>query len=432
MNSLKYFLKLFSFWLIYFFVNRLFFIVNYFEEFSQVSADELLIILPRSFRLDISFVSYLSTIIIIILFLNSLFASKKFNVFISGVVFWVNSFFIVISALIIGGEISLYAEWGAKLNFTALSHFGNPKEVFSTATFFNYLIMLISLIIAGIFVKLYTVFVHQNFETEKYNIKQLFIKVIRFLLVLGVLLCSVRGGIQEIPINTSDAYFSKNIIVNDVTVNPNWNLAQSILKSKSNFAGNPYKRHSQEEVDEFINCIREVDDTTIYVLNSKNPNIVFILLESWSADNIESLGGLKGITPNFKALEKEGLSFIDFYSNGWTSDQGMSSIFSSFPVFPYVAIINQTDKARNLPCLNKSLIQDGYHSSYFFGGQLTYGNIKGYLLSQGFNIVKDKNNYKYLHSGRLGVHDEYMFAQFKDELSVLPQPFMSTLFTISP
>ena len=42
----------------------------------------------------------------------------------------------------------------------------------------------------------------------------------------------------------------------------------------------------------------------------------------------------------------------------------MTAIFSSFPVFPYVSIINQTDKARKLPALNKSLVN--YHSSYFF------------------------------------------------------------------
>ena len=137
-----------------------------------------------------------------------------------------------------------------------------------------------------------------------------------------------------------------------------------------------------------MNSLKKEGDSTIYVLNKKHPNIVFILLESWSADNVESLGGLKGITPNFKALEKDGLLFTNFYSNGWTSDQGMSSIFSSFPVFPYAAIINQADKSSKLPCLNKSLANN-YHSSYFFGGQLTYGNIKGYLLSQGFDKVKD-------------------------------------------
>jgi len=81
--------------------------------------------------------------------------------------------------------------------------------------------------------------------------------------------------------------------------------------------------------------------------------------------------------------------------------------------------------------LIKSLYKQGYHSSFFFGGQLTYGNIKGYLLSQGFDLVKDENDYEDLPYGALGVHDEFMFTQFKQELNELPQPFMSTLFTIS-
>ena len=145
MHNLKYFIKLFVFWLFYFFVNRLFFIANYLDEFSQISSDELLRIAPKSFGLDISFVAYLSVIIFILLFVNSIVLSKRFNAFISGFIYWLNSFFIVASALIIGGEISIYAEWGTKLNFTALSHFANPSEVFSTATYGNYFTMLIAI-----------------------------------------------------------------------------------------------------------------------------------------------------------------------------------------------------------------------------------------------------------------------------------------------
>ena len=265
----------------------------------------------------------------------------------------------------------------------------------------------------------------------KNSIKRFALSLIVVPFLLGVLLLGIRGGFQPIPVNLSDAYFSNKIILNDIAVNPNWNILQSISMSQSSFEGNPYEKYSDEEATAFMNTLKPKSDTTTYVLNTKQPNIVFILLESWSADNVESLGGLDGITPNFKALEKEGLSFTDFYSNGWTSDQGMSSIFSSFPVFPYVAVINESDKSRKLPCLNKSLSEKGYHSSYFFGGQLTYGNIKGYLLSQGFDIVKDENDYQDLPSGALGVHDEFMFSQFKEELKQLPQPFMSTLFTIS-
>ena len=418
MNNLKYFIKLFAFWLFYFFVNRLLFIANYLEEFSKVSSDEFLQIFSKSFGLDISFIGYLSVVIVLFLFLNSLVLNKRINIFISGIIYWINIFFIVVSALIIGGEISLYAEWGTKLNFTALAHFANPSEVFATGSIENYITMLIALLIAVVFIKIYSFYVHQSFIATKYNAKQFAYKLVKLPLVLGVFLLILRGGWQAIPINLSDAYFSNTIILNDVAVNPNWNLVQNILKNKTNFKGNPYKKYSQEKVDEFIKGLIDESDSTNYVLSTKTPNIVFILLESWSADNIESLGGLKGITPKFKALEKEGLLFSNFYSNGWTSDQAMSSIFSSFPVLPHAYIINQIDKARKLPSLNNSLTN--YHSSYFFGGQLTYGNIKGYLLSQGFDKVKDGTDFKHLPSGSLGVHDEYMFTQFKEELKELP------------
>ena len=291
--------------------------------------------------------------------------------------------------------------------------------------FTNILFVFISIV----FIRIYKNKIHKFLPIQ--SSVSLFKKTLILPIILGVLLLGIRGGFQPIPVNLSDAYFSNKIILNDIAVNPNWNILQSISMSKSSFEGNPYEKHSDEEAAAFMITLKPESDTTTYLLNTKQPNIVFILLESWSADNVESLGGLEGVTPNFKSLEKEGLSFTDFYSNGWTSDQGMSSIFSSFPVFPYVAVINESDKSRKLPCLNKSLTEKGYHSSYFFGGQLTYGNIKGYLLSQGFDVVKDENDYQDLPSGALGVHDEFMFTQFKEELKQLPEPFMSTIFTIS-
>ena len=427
MTNIKYFIKLFTFWLFYFFINRLLFIGFYFEEFVDFSFYELLKIVSNSLYLDLSFTAYLSAIITLLLFINSISINQILNRIINKAVLFINSFFILITALIIAGEIALYEEWSTKLNFTAIRHFENPSEVFLTATPRHYIIMLFSILIGWAMIKLYKYSVHQYFLSSRKNIV---IKMIKLPIVLGILLLIIRGGWGDVPLNTSDAYFSKHIILNDVTVNPNWNVLQSIIKSKNSFKGNPYKKYTDLESETFKQRLRPQEiDESYTVLKTEKPNIVFVILESWSADNIETLGGLPGITPHFKKLEKDGLLFTDFYSNGWTSDQGIASIFSSFPVFPYVAIINEIDKSRKLPCLNKSL--KNYHSSFFYGGQLTFGNIKSYLISHGFDLVKDQENYKNLSSGRLGVHDEHMFKQFKNELSRLPEPFISTLFTLS-
>lgn len=431
MQFIKFTSRFIVFWLILFLVNRIVFALFFLEEIGRASIVEILTILPKSIPLDISFISYLLVPIALLLWISSFFKKQEF---IPKVIYGLVAFFILLTGVIAGGEVALYSEWQTKLNFTALSHFVNPSEVFKTASSVHVFTNVIFVFISLVFIRIYKkkVQVELPIIKAKNSLKKFALSIIVLPFLLGVLLLGIRGGFQPIPVNLSDAYFSNKIILNDIAVNPNWNVLQSISMSTTNFEGNPYEKYSPEEAAVFMESLNaNKKDTTTLILNTEKPNIVFILLESWSADNVESLGGLGGITPNFKALEKEGLLFTDFYSNGWTSDQGMSSIFSSFPVFPYVAIINQSDKSRKLPCLNKSLAEKGYHSSYFFGGQLTYGNIKGYLLSQGFDIVKDEIDYHHLPAGALGAHDEYMFAQFKEELKQLPEPFMSTLFTIS-
>jgi len=427
MNQVRYFTKLLLFWLSFFLVNRLFFAIYYQSELSSLAPNEILRVLPNALPLDLSFIAYLSAIFVLLLFIHSLCNHKTVSRIVSNVILALNYFFILVTSIIMGSEISLYDEWSAKLNYTAISHLKNPSEVFLTASFSNYITLAVALTLGVLFMVIYKKCVHQRFENTRRNI---LLSMIKLPIVLGLLLLVIRGGWGDVPLNTSDAYFSKHIILNDLAVNPNWNLIQSVLKSKNDFKGNPYQKYSDIQSENFKTEFSEhKNKLTTPILNTKQPNIVFIILEGWSADNIETLQGLEGITPHFKALEKEGLLFTNFYTNGWTSDQGISSIFSSFPVFPYVAIINQIDKSRKLPSLRKSL--KNYHSSFFYGGQLTFGNIKGYLLSQKFDVVKDHNDYKNLPAGRLGVHDEHMFTQFKDELSKLPEPFMSALFTVS-
>ena len=458
MKYLFYVFRFIIFWLFFFLLNRIFFALFFIEEVSTASVAEILTIVPKSLALDVSFISYMLVPIVVLIWLKSFFKNKQF---ITKMIYWITSFFLLISGLISGGEVALYSEWQSKLNFTALAHFKHPSEVFSTASMGHIFTVLFFLLTSVVFIRIYKNKVHSILPIQYpywLSIILIFLeklqgyiilmmnrlhislqsavgvlkKVLVLAVSLGILLLGIRGGFQLYPINLSAAYFSKNEILNDIAVNPNWNIMQSILKSRSHFKGNPYKKYSDKECEAFmleLNASKK--DTSISIVNIARPNIVFVLLESWSADNVESLGGLKGITPNFKSLEKEGVLFTDFYSNGFTSDQAMSSIFSSFPVFPYVAIINQSVKARKLPCLNKTLSTEGYHSSYFYGGQLEYGDIKAYLYSQAFDLIKDASDYKNLPSGSLGVHDEFMFAQFRQELNELPEPFMSILFTVS-
>ncbi|PDH48361.1 MAG: hypothetical protein CND86_02695 [Bacteroidetes bacterium MED-G21] len=170
MNNIKYFIKLFAFWLFYFFINRVLFIGFYYEEFLGLSSNELVKIIPKSLELDLSFIAYLSAIITLLLFINSISVNHILNRIINKAVLLINIFFILITALIIGGEIALYEEWSTKLNFTAIRYFENPSEVFLTATPKHYMVMLCATIIGLIMIKLYKYSVHQHFLSSRNNI----------------------------------------------------------------------------------------------------------------------------------------------------------------------------------------------------------------------------------------------------------------------
>ena len=431
MFKFKFFLKLYFFWLFLFFINRLIFFIFYFNSFKNIKLFEVLQIIPNSIPLDLSFISYVATVIFLLILLGFLLSSLKIEPFINKTVNFFLVGMILFTNFVSAGEICLYKEWETKLNYTALSHLKQPSEVFLTASNIDYLIFSFYILVSIIVIRFYFYNIKIHFKFQKNTFKSIFKKIVFAPLILGVFFYFIRGGLQSIPINISDAYFSKNIIVNDLTVNSNWNIIQSYFKSSRSINGNPYKKYSKKDYDLFVE--NYVNDSTskvlpIKILKDEQPNIVFILLESWSADIIESLGGLKSITPNFNKLEEQGLLFANFYSNGWKSEQAVSSIFSSFPVFPYISIIKETDKARKLPSINKSL--KNYNSSFIFGGQLSYGNIKGFLLNQKFDLVLDIDDFDYPR-GRLGIHDEFMFDEFHLHLNKMKEPFFSSLFTLS-
>ena len=431
MLKFKFFLKLYFFWLFLFFLNRVIFLFFYFKSFKNIKLLEILQIVPNSISLDVSFISYVASITFLLILLGFMLSSFKTEQFINKTVNFFLVSMILFTNIVSAGEICLYKEWETKLNYTALSHLKQPSEVFLTASNIDYLIFSFYILISIIVIRFYLKNIKIHFKFQKSSFKSILKRVFFAPLILGVFFYFIRGGLQSIPINISDAYFSKNIIVNDLTVNSNWNIIQSYFKSSRSINGNPYIKYSKKEYDLFVE--NYINDSNITVLPTKilrdnQPNIVFILLESWSADIIESLGGLKSITPNFNKLEEQGLLFSNFYSNGWKSEQAVSSIFSSFPVFPYISIIKETDKARKLPSINKSL--KNYNSSFIFGGQLSYGNIKGFLLNQKFDLVLDIDDFNYPR-GRLGIHDEFMFDEFHLHLNKMKEPFFSTLFTLS-
>lgn len=422
-------LRQFIFWILFFDVSRIVFLIYYSGQLStqKIRFSEILGTFYYSFPLDMAVACYFLIIPFLILALQLFFNVKWLNVvnkvYTSVVVF--------MYSLSVAGELGIYEEWQSKLSYKAVKYLEHPAEVYNSAqtgSFFLLIMILVLLTAAGIVC--YVKWFHRDVSVTKRNpwYAGAFI-----LLMPGLLALGSRGGIQEIPINQSESYFSHQGILNDVSVNNAFNFFVSFIENYRVIDKNPYHFMDSVKARDIVRGIYHTEkDTTLFVLNNPKPNIVLVILESYSADLIESLGAKPGITPEFKKLEKEGLLFTRLYSSGMRSEQGMASIFGGFPSHPVSCSVVQPEKYPALPKLPALIKEKGYFTSFYFGGQLIYGNIKGYIYYNGFDRIVEGTDFpRDFPRGKLGIPDGYVLDYLAKELGKNHQPFFTAVFTIS-
>lgn len=417
------------FWILFFDFIRLVFVLYHLRLIliEKIPFTEILGIFWHSILLDISTTCYLLVIPFLALFIQMLFRFQWINVFLK----IYTGFMIFIYSLTGAAEMGIYSEWKTKLTYKVVKYLAHPSEIYNSSetwTFILLVILLLMMFATGFFA--YLRFFYLRVDAGKRN---LLFSLLFFLITPGLLVVGMRGGLAEIPINQSESYYSKKNILNLASVNNLFNLYISIFENLPNFSRNPYIFMSPDEAMKEVSGIYSTPvDSTISILREKRPNIVILILESWSADLIEALGGDKGITPEFRKLSARGILFDQIYASGSRSEQGMASIFSGFPSHPVSSITVQPDKFVKLPSLPIQLQQEGYSTSFYFGGQLIYGNIKSYMFFNNFDKIMEGSDFpSSIPRGKLGIHDQFTLDYLIQDLKNYRQPFFSSLFTVS-
>ncbi len=417
-----------AFWMLYFFLFRILFLFYYsgILRMEEVQLDQIFAVFYHAMKLDLSTAAYLSFVSFIFLLLLNVTGKSVFR----QINIWVVSIFIGVYSLTCSSETGLYAEWKTKLSAKALTYLSNPIEIVQTVSLSELLILLGVwgfTTFAGIWIYLKAVTPKQKIQTASFR------SLWSVGWLLPILFFLIRGGFSAIPVSVSSAYFSKHSIMNAAAVNPLYNITFSLLNAAKLENENIFGTMPEQDAVGILKQLHEVKhDTTIYILKNNRPNIVVLLLESWSADLIESLGGEPGITPYFRELEKEGLLFTQFYANANRSQQAMSSLYAGLPGIPVTTISDHPDKYAALPSLSKDMQLAGYQTAFYFGGQLNYGNILSYLMSNEIDVIMEGKDFPgEMPRGRLGVHDGLMLPYVAGELNSLKEPFFATIFTLS-
>lgn len=365
--------------------------------------------------LDLSMVGYLSIIPILGIFCN-----KILPVITHKVVQFYGWFTWLFLVIVMASDAYFYYYWGQKTNLGFTQFLGEENAgLFSleTPTF----VVTFLFILLGIY----------GFSRRGANLFHLpekgSIWTATALLIISFVM--IRGGVSNVPINISSAYFSKNNALNNAAVNPAWSFLATELESDKH---TPLKFFEQkEQAENILSQINSSKDdyTSLLEPYDSNTNLILIVLESFSAKVVGSVSGEKfGSTPQLDLISGQGISFSNAYASSFRSDKGLLALTTGFPSGARQTLTNFPTELSAKPSVFKLFSKD-YWTSFYYGGNLDFANIKVLFsdadeLKSGDDFVSSKRN-------TWGVHDEDVFQTFGDDFITRKKPQFSMLFSLS-
>ncbi len=422
-----YLLRQYVFWLLFFCFFRMLFFIQLVLNNIHFTISEIINTITHAIRLDFSAASYAAAFPFLLLTIYQFTGARVFQKAIK-----IYHYIIIpVCTVLLIANIKIYESWGTILNRRAITFAADPREIMASLSFLQLFLSLgFFALITGVTIYFFKQFVGRHFPIQLAIFwKKVFIVIVSS----GIIFLGIRGGWQLIPINESAAYFSPRTVLNHVSTNPLWHLANNLSKSKLN-DHNPFQGMSDDYAKRVISGLyNSGKSNTVEILNhGSKPNIVLIMLESWTADIIAPLHGDINVTPFFSSLCDSGLLFSNIYATGRRTDQAFPSLLSGFPAQPDHSIIRFTDKTEQLPYLSHYFKSQGYNLSFYYGGELGFANMQSYLLYGGFQHLVGKDDFP---SGSMnskwGAHDEFVLDRQLTELNNTPEPFFSMLVTLS-
>ncbi len=419
-NRLIFFLKSYLFWILLFAISKIVFLIYEFDLTSQTPITLLINSIWHGLIMDVAMTAYVMMIFAVLLAISFPISGHKLVKIFS----ITNTIFLSIFLFGIVVDFEIYRNWGFHLDATPLQYLKTPKEAAASTPFSIYL--LLAIIYAALLFISKRIFkkhvLKDLYKAEKYPFYFLPI----FAIIGGSMIIPARGGFDVQPMNTSFVYFSKNIYANHIAVNPIWNFLYAITHM-DNYDKNYDCMPQAEAQKEFDNMMKD-NSTAPKILNNQKPNIVLIILESFTYD----LLSLPQIAPNLNKLSKEGLFFENIYSVAGRSDKGLSAILSGYPAHPGDAVIKNSTKIEKIPNIGSALKNTNYHNSFYYGGDINFANMRSYLnISRFDKIITQFDFPKKYYGSKWGVHDEYVLERFYDDIQKQTAPFFNVLFTLS-
>lgn len=424
------FLKTYVLVVCIFVLQKPFFMLYYQPLYPDISWADWFSVIWHGLPLDLSLAGYLTAIP------GLLFICSAWTL--SGVLrrIWCGYFLFVsiLLSVIFTVDLGLYEYWGFRLDATPLFYFfSSPKDAVASVSVWMVIggilaMAVYALVLYGIF---YVVLLQKGyFKRMKLPYRPVNVSG-AMLLLTGLLFIPIRGGFTVSTMNTGKVYFSTNQRLNHAAINPAFSLMESLAKQKD--FGKQYRFMEADEADRIFSglvdsavlgkemvqadSLQQMQDSLHSLFTVQHPDVLFVILESFSSRLMTALGGEPDVAVHLDSLAQEGVLFTNFYANSFRTDRGLVAILSGYPAQPTTSIMKYPRKTQSIPAIAGSLKKAGYHTKYYYGGDADFTNMRSYLMSSGFeDIVSDQDFPVSERLSKWGVHDHLVFRRLLNDL----------------
>ena len=277
-------------------------------------------------------------------------------------------------------------------------------------------------------------------------------QVIWFLAVLALMFVGIRGRVGLAPIDWGAAYFCQNRLLNQLSLNGVYVLGRNLtehsgdlrLSSRDESERFPFvdfqigldsvRAALHQPGDEWLEPARSLRRITHQAERDLGfqPNVIVVLMESWSARNTGALGSSHDLTPHFDSLASRGILFTNFFASGVRTSFGLPATLGSFPSLPGRSIMGRYDALHPFVMLSEILHGRGYHNVFVYGGDLVFDNMEGFFTTKKYDRLYGENKLgKENAFSKWGIPDHVVFEKTIALIDSLPRPFQLTALTLS-
>lgn len=354
----------------------------------------------------------------------------------------------IVLVLAFTADTSLYAFWGFKLSAAVLPYLDNAEGITRSVSFGYLLIrILIIMIVAAaiayclwrqlsyrdrLLVRSWYPWRRRIFEPSgpadipPHHFRRPTL-TIAYIVALPLLLLAARGGFGVSTTNVGQVYFSERQYLNHAAVNPVFSFMASLEHGAGDY--DIYHYYSEAEAAQIVRGLYTTSSKgTPRLVAARRPDILLIIMEGggWQMMTPE-------IMPRLHAEARRALSFTRCYAASWRTDRGVLSTLSGYPAFPEVSVMKMPDKSRTMPSIAATLRSRGYATTFLYGGDANFTNMRSYLMATGWQRIISEDDYTASQRGdsKWGVRDDITADTIPALLDGGRQPTLTAWLTLS-